>query len=149
MTPAHLVPAIRGGGGADESARTQLVMVVDDDVRVREAMVDMLADAGFRAVGFGDAREALASLGRAEPDLILLDLMMPAMDGADFLVRLRGLEPPCDVPVLIVSGIGRLVQGITAEQARSQNIRGVISKPVEYSTLISEVSYVIGPPRRR
>jgi CheY-like chemotaxis protein len=146
MPPASLIPAIRGGGGA-EPARTQVVMVVDDDARVREAIVDMLADAGFRAVGFADGREALASLGRTEPDLILLDLMMPSMDGADFLGRLRALEPPCDVPVLIVSGIGRLVQGIAPEQARSQNIRGVISKPVEYATLISEVSYVIGRPR--
>jgi CheY-like chemotaxis protein len=144
MASARRPRAIRGGADAG----TPLVMVVDDDARVREAMVDMLADAGFRAIGFGDAREALASLDRAEPDLIVLDLMMPAMDGADFLRRLRGREPPCDVPVLIVSGIGRLVQGITADQARSQNIRGVISKPVEYATLISEVSYIVGPPRR-
>src|SRR5689334_16347229 len=114
----------------------QLVMVIDDDARVRAAIVDMLADAGYRAVGFDDAHEALVSVRRVEPDLILLDLMMPGMDGADFLARLRALEPPCDVPVLIVSGIGRLVEGIAREQARSENVRGVISKPVEYATLI-------------
>jgi chemotaxis family two-component system response regulator PixG len=148
MGDAHLVPAIRGGG-AGEPERAQVVLVLDDDTRVREAMVDMLADAGFRAVGVADAREALASVARIDPDLILLDLMMPSMDGADFLVRLRALALPREVPVLIVSGIGRLVQGIAPEQARSQNIRGVISKPVEYATLISEVSYIIGPPRGR
>jgi CheY-like chemotaxis protein len=125
----------------------QMVVVVDDDARVRDAMVDMLLDAGFRAMGFADAREALARLQSLDADLILLDLMMPSMDGADFLVQLRATPVLGDVPVLIVSGIGRLVQGMSAEQARSQNIRGVISKPVEYATLISEVTYVIGPPR--
>jgi CheY-like chemotaxis protein len=147
MGEARLVPVIRGGGA--DAGRAQVVVVVDDDARVREAFVDMLTDAGFRAVGFGDGREALGSLGRVDPDLIILDLMMPAMDGADFLAQLRAQPAAREIPVLIVSGIGRLVRGIAPEQARSQNIRGVISKPVEYATLISEVSYIIGPPRGR
>jgi CheY-like chemotaxis protein len=140
LSVAYSAPAMGEG-------HAQVVVVVDDDTRVRDAMVDMLTDAGYRAVGFGDAREALARLASIEPELILLDLMMPSMDGADFLVQLRAVPEGRDVPVLIVSGIGRLVQGMSPEQARSQNIRGVISKPVEYATLISEVTYVIGAPR--
>jgi CheY-like chemotaxis protein len=132
--------------GDEGARRPQSVVVVDDDGRVRDAMVDMLLDAGYRAVGFADAREALVRLPSLDADLILLDLMMPSMDGADFLVQLRATPEMREIPVLIVSGIGRLVQGMSTEQARSQNIRGVISKPVEYATLISEVTYIIGPP---
>src|SRR5207245_972875 len=81
------------------------VLVVDDDTEIRETMIDVLADAGYKAVGACDGVEALAHL-RDDEDrwcVVLLDLMMPNMDGRAF--RAEQLQDPhlSPIPVVIVS----------------------------------------------
>ena len=60
------------------------IMVVDDEEGVISTFVDFLNEAGFDATGYTDAQEALAVLENFSPDLILLDIMMPKVDGYEF-----------------------------------------------------------------
>ena len=71
------------------------VLVVDDEVGLRHAVVSFLERRGFAALGVGDGREALETLGRESPppDVIVTDVRMPGMGGREFLARLRAEHP--------------------------------------------------------
>ena len=81
------------------------ILVVDDHPLTRDALTSLLAQGGFDVVGeAGDGAEALELAHTLQPDLILLDLTMPGMDGLTVLPRLRSAAPRCEVVVLTASG---------------------------------------------
>jgi DNA-binding response OmpR family regulator len=123
------------------------IMVVEDDAPFRAALLDMLAEAGYTATGFPGGREALAGLAAVRPALVILDLVMPGMDGADFLTRLRATPEGAALPVLILSGIGEaLLASVNPLAARDEGILGVVAKPVRFEDLIARVEDIVGPP---
>ncbi|HKB72021.1 MAG TPA: response regulator [Thermoanaerobaculia bacterium] len=85
------------------------VLVVEDDDDVREALLFLLEDEGVHAVGATDGRDALEKIENGlRPALILLDLMMPVMDGERFL-RARKVDPGlAAIPVVVVSAMQRM-----------------------------------------
>lgn len=82
---------------------TGTVLVVDDDPTVAEVVVDYLRRAGFATVHAPDGPTALALADEALPDLVVLDLMLPGMDGLEVCRRLRRLAP---VPVVMLTALG-------------------------------------------
>ena len=81
------------------------VLIVDDHPLTREALASLLKAHGFEVAGFAsDGAEAIVEAARLQPDLILLDLLMPDMDGITALPRLREAAPNCEVVVLTASG---------------------------------------------
>ena len=109
------------------------VLVVEDDVDIRECLMDFLADNGYEPVGAVHGQEALQKLGGADvrPCMILLDLMMPVMDGRTF--REHQLQQPglSQIPVVIVSASRE------AEQtAKDLNTAGHLPKPLNLKTLL-------------
>src|SRR5919202_3004629 len=81
------------------------ILVVDDHPLTREALSSLLGTHGFDVVGeASDGAEAIDAAARLRPDLILLDLSMPGMDGIAALPRLREAAPECEVVVLTASG---------------------------------------------
>jgi DNA-binding NarL/FixJ family response regulator len=81
------------------------ILLVDDHPLTRSALAGLLAQNGFDVVGeAADGEEAIQSAGRVQPDLILLDLSMPGLDGLSALPRLREAAPACEVVVLTASG---------------------------------------------
>ena len=82
-----------------------LILVVDDDRDIRDSLIETLEDHGFRATGAANGAEALDVLRRSpeRPSLILLDLMMPVMDGPGF--REEQLKNPswAEIPVVVIS----------------------------------------------
>lgn len=88
----------------DDAGKT--VMVVEDDEDIRDSVRDILEGEGYQVCTAANGQEALAALLRAaRPCLILLDLMMPVMDGQQFLARLRSQPSFADIPVVVVSAI--------------------------------------------
>ena len=81
------------------------VLVVEDDVDIRQALMEILEDHGFTALGAADGAEALDFLTRASdlPCVILLDLMMPVMDGATFRDAQRSDPRLASIPVVVLS----------------------------------------------
>jgi CheY-like chemotaxis protein len=81
------------------------VLVVDDDPEVRESLRDVLSEEGYAVTEAGDGADALATLGGSTvPDLVLLDLGMPNMDGYEFLERREASAKLKAVPVIVISG---------------------------------------------
>ena len=80
------------------------ILVVDDLPYLREVQVLLLNEAGYVTTALGNAREALARLPEIAPDLILLDVAMPGMDGRQFLSALRAAPRWRGVPVILTTG---------------------------------------------
>jgi CheY-like chemotaxis protein len=79
------------------------ILVVDDDPAIRDVISDILEMASYTVDTASNGAEALAQVGEARPAAILLDLMMPVMDGWNFLRECRG-EPTCaQVPIIVMS----------------------------------------------
>jgi two-component system, NarL family, nitrate/nitrite response regulator NarL len=81
------------------------VLVVDDHPLTRDALAALLRSHGFELAGIAaDGEEAIAAAAQTQPDLVLLDLLMPGLDGLSALPRLRDAAPGCEVVVLTASG---------------------------------------------
>jgi CheY-like chemotaxis protein len=118
-------------------ASSQTVLVVEDDNDVREAMIHVLETEGYVAVGAGDGEEALTQLqGGLNPCVILLDLMMPRMDGWEFIEEHRRLESR--TPIIVVSAYG------SPEQVRSEGVIAYLRKPVDIDALLALVARQCG-----
>lgn len=132
-----------GDGG---HSRKVQVLVLDDDDRLRDVLVAVLESAAYVVAGVATAKDALERFGELDPDLVILDMMMPEIDGFEFLARLRANSAFKRVPVLISSALGgTLARAIESRSAASLGIVGVLSKPVDMTTLIEQVRATIGP----
>jgi DNA-binding response OmpR family regulator len=83
------------------------VLVVEDDPTVAEVVVTYLRHAGLEATHVSDGAEAVPTFERLSPDLVVLDLMLPHVDGLEICRRLRALDPPGNaVPVVMLTALG-------------------------------------------
>lgn len=106
------------------------VLVVDDEVDIRDAVSELLADEGYVVQTAGDGAEALRKARDLHPSLVLLDLMMPGMNGWEFRAA-QAVDPELKlIPVVILSAYGREA-GLEAE--------AFIQKPFGLEELLSTV----------
>lgn len=84
----------------------QYILVVDDDADFREALCEVLVEAGYPVEQAGDGAQALAKVAEEVPGIILLDLKMPGIDGWGVMERLRADPRAAGVPILILSAYG-------------------------------------------
>ena len=119
-------------------AGERLVLVIDDDPDILQTLGLCLSSEGYRVLMAANGKEALDILEREQPNVILLDLMMPVMDGWQFVAELdhRGQR---DVPLLILSA-DRSVQG-HAQQLRAS---GHLAKPFDLDELLGKVQQLTG-----
>jgi CheY-like chemotaxis protein len=113
------------------------ILIVDDMPYLRDVQVLLLNDAGYAATALGSAREALERLSELAPDLILLDVSMPEMDGRQFLARLRAAPEWRHVPVILTTGRA-------AEQIARENGCEILPKPFTDVALLDRVRKLIG-----
>jgi CheY-like chemotaxis protein len=102
------------------------VLVVDDESIARESLARLLTSGGHAVVTAANGRDAWLTLYEGVPDLILLDLMMPQMDGVTFLTLLRRSDHWSRVPVIVVTGLSA-DEGMVRE-ARKLGVADVLSK---------------------
>ena len=115
------------------------ILIVDDMKYLRDVQVLVLADAGYSTTALSSAREALDRLPELAPDLILLDVSMPGMDGRQFLARLRSTPQWQRLPVILTTG--RAVDDMARE-----NSCDVLTKPFTDIALLDHVRKLIGDP---
>jgi CheY-like chemotaxis protein len=115
------------------------VLIVDDESDIRQAVAEVLAEEGHQVVAAGDGEEALAQIRAFHPELVLLDLMMPVMDGHAFAQVLYGRERDRAIPIVVISADG------DPQKAAALGARGFLAKPFDIDALLSEVESLAHP----
>ena len=83
-----------------------MIYYLEDDVNIRDLTVYALTQAGYSARGFGDAQELFAALAEETPELVLLDIMLPGIDGLEVLRRLRDDPRSARPPIMMLTAKG-------------------------------------------
>ena len=117
-------------------------MIVDDDLDIRDSMQEILEDQGYAVVTACDGADALAQLrGGLRPRLILLDLMMPVMDGFAFCQEWKKDPALSVVPVIVISA-----DAAVTKKAAACGATGFLDKPLNLQTLIEAVERYTARP---
>jgi CheY-like chemotaxis protein len=121
------------------------VLVVDDDQELALVLADALAELGYRTLCAHDGEGAMRSVAESRPAAIILDLLMPRMDGLAFLGSRRNDDRLAEIPVIVLSGERELTQ-----RARSLDADVVLEKPVNLLMLMGAIEKVLdGSPAGR
>lgn len=117
---------------------TAQILIVEDDDDLREVVADLLSDLGYRVASAINGRDALDYLrSHRPPSLIVLDLMMPVMDGVEFCRR-RLRDPALrSIPIFLFTARGQSIANISAVR--------VLKKPLVVSEFIDAVRSVMTP----
>lgn len=110
------------------------VLVVDDEADMRWLLAGVLRDQGFEVAGAEDGQAALAQIAREPPDVILLDLKMPGLDGIQVLERTKAADP--HMPVVIVTAYGDLTSAV---QAMRLGAYDYLTKPFDNDEVVFTV----------
>jgi DNA-binding response OmpR family regulator len=116
---------------------SESVLVVDDDGDVRALVAELLSRAGYRVSQAENGREALKTLYDERPDLIVLDVSMPELDGWGTLERIRELS---DVPVMMLTALGAELEKVRALRAGADDY---MTKPFGRQELLARVENLL------
>jgi CheY-like chemotaxis protein len=122
----------------DPKPNGNTILIVDDEVGVLEVVEFILIDLGYTVISALNGRDALARLAESPPDLILLDFMMPIMDGAAFLKSIRADPKYRDIPVILTSAL--------PEQTIKSKCPGYnlfLRKPYKFESLIQGINSLL------
>ncbi|QYF93869.1 EAL domain-containing protein [Massilia sp. PAMC28688] len=122
------------------STKRGVVLVADDDPVMRLLMIEMLGQVGLDGIEAGDGRQAVSCFQRAAPDLILMDVDMPNMDGFSACREIRRIESGAPVPIIMVTG-GDDIDAVT--RAYEVGATDFVSKPINWPILGHRVLYVL------
>jgi CheY-like chemotaxis protein len=111
------------------------ILIVDDDAELRQMLARMLASLPCRILEAGDGLSALTLAAQEHPDLILLDLIMPGLDGWGVLKALKAEPATAAIKVLLVTGSGAL----DLAMAQAAGATGLLEKPFTLAQLRAQV----------
>lgn len=119
---------------------SQMIYCIEDDMNIRELVAYALKTSGYEAIGFENAAEFYKGLKNGNPDLILLDIMLPDEDGISILKKLRARNEHKDIPVIM----------LTAKSTEYDKVKGLdvgaddyVTKPFGVMELISRIKAVL------
>jgi CheY-like chemotaxis protein len=120
------------------------VLIVEDDRALARTLARNLEQAGYSCRQAHDGVSALAEVGKAKPDLILIDMLLPKKDGQAVMATLQASDGTRGIPMIAMSGVFRGAGA--AKSATSVGARSFLEKPFESQVLIDHVSRLIGKP---
>jgi two-component system response regulator MprA len=120
---------------------TPTVLIVDDEPALREIMADALAAEGYRVTTVVDGAQALDHVRETRPDLIVLDLMIPVLDGWAFIDAYREIAED-EIPII---GVSANMTTEIAARLRKLGVRVCLAKPFDLDELIGCAKVCSGP----
>jgi CheY-like chemotaxis protein len=122
----------------------QHILVVDDDPAIRDVVADILEISDYPVQTAVNGAEALEKIRQDQPAAVLLDLMMPVMDGWEFLRACRNESPCSHVPIVVMSAARE-----ASDVADELGAQAFLPKPFELDAILSVVGQVVEPGARR
>jgi CheY-like chemotaxis protein len=110
------------------------ILIIDDEPGIIDVLKTRLENHAFEVLGAADGEEGLAKVIIQKPDLIILDVLMPEMDGYSFLLELKKLEGGGAIPVIVLTGKDRM-----EEIFKLEGIQDYLHKPFEPEQLIAKI----------
>mgnify|MGYP006292751747 CR=1 FL=1 len=123
-----------------ENARKKKILVVDDSETNLLLLRAVLEDAGYEVELLNDSREAMEYIHHHKPDLVLLDLLMPGMDGFEFMNCLHEGELNGSFPVVVVTAYD---SHTNMKKAKDLGAVDVINKPIEISSFLGRIEKIV------
>lgn len=115
------------------------ILIIEDEPNIRELLTDMLTDAGYQILLAADGPSGLREAILGNPDVIVLDLGLPLMDGFEVLERLKSQSVTRDIPVLVVSAHA---QRHHKQRALASGASDFITKPWNHGEVAAKVKSV-------
>jgi two-component system cell cycle response regulator DivK len=119
------------------------ILVVEDQEDNRQILRDLLASAGFRMVEAHDGQEALTLARSERPDLILMDIQLPILDGYEATRGIKRDPELKDIPIIAVTSYA--LSG-DEERAREAGCDAYVAKPYSTRLLLAKIGQFLGPP---
>ncbi|WP_250036379.1 response regulator transcription factor [Paractinoplanes maris] len=116
------------------------VLIAEDDEDVRELVAQRLAAAGYQTVTVDNGNAALTAANLQRPDLIVLDIDMPGLDGLTVCQQLQGLSRTSNIPVLILSARSR---DLDRTHGRAMGASEYLAKPFDSADLVERVGQLL------
>ena len=114
------------------------ILVIEDDAFSRDALARLLMGEGYEAQSASDGESGIEKARAMHPDVIILDLNLPGIDGHQVIEMIRGDGPLKSVPILVVTGD----EDKAAREAVELGADGYLTKPVEFDDLIQAISHL-------
>ncbi len=124
----------------DSDPSKSTILVVDDNTQNLELLQAYLEDLGCKVVSAVDGVEAMQAVAQHNPDLILLDIMMPRMSGFEVCRRLKENQPTADIPVVMITALNELGD---IERAVAAGTDDFLSKPINKLELLTRVKSLL------
>src|SRR5258708_37561747 len=118
------------------------ILVVDDEIGARTLIGIMLDRGGFEVLKASDGNEALSLLEQDKPDLVILDIMMPGMDGFELCKRIRERPETTETPILMLSTRGDAESVMRGMDAGASDY---LPKPILHHDLVAKVRHLLDP----
>jgi two-component system, chemotaxis family, chemotaxis protein CheY len=118
------------------------ILVIDDDDIVRETIVEILKDGGYKVVSAEDGKRGMIAFRDEHPDLVVTDIIMPQQGGIQTISEIRHVRP--DAKIIAVSGGGRASSNDLLHVARQIGAADTIAKPFDPDELLSLVKACLG-----
>ncbi|NQU18017.1 MAG: response regulator [Candidatus Saganbacteria bacterium] len=112
------------------------ILIVDDDADFLKATSMVLQSSGYEAYSADSGEEALKCIAKSHPALILLDILMPGMDGHQLASKIRQQEKTKEIPIIMITG---KKDHATISKSFKFNISGYVVKPFENSQLLDKI----------
>jgi CheY-like chemotaxis protein len=126
-----------------DGSASQLVAIVDDEEDITTFLRVALEDHGYRVLAVNDARDALDRLAVAQPDVVLLDLLMPQVTGVSLYARIVGHPRLKQVPVVILSGLARREEHVAFFRQDGVPLPAAfVDKPVDVDEVLATIRRV-------
>jgi DNA-binding response OmpR family regulator len=137
-SPIIIVRSMQAKGAHE----VKTIAYIEDDSDMIDLVSIILQKHGYKVAGFTESREILPRLESVKPELILLDLMMPHVDGIEVYEEIKSQEGMDEVPIIIISAMKRAVEEI--EREGKIKVEACLAKPFTISELLGTVNRIIG-----
>lgn len=122
------------------------ILIVDDELDFSELVQYRLSDCGYKFIIATNSTDALNSAWDNPPDLILLDLLLPDLDGLSVCEIFTRHPATLDIPIIMITAVG---SDVTRYSAQVAGAREFFSKPVDFETLKTAIATILGAPKSK
>jgi chemosensory pili system protein ChpA (sensor histidine kinase/response regulator) len=124
-----------------EESEVKTILIVDDDLFIRTGLSDVLTKHGYAVITAKDGIEAFKELTQRNPDVIIIDKVMPNFDGFEFCKLLRGIRKFHPIPIILISG---KMSPDDEDEAMHMGFFDYLQKPIDETVLVRRIRWALG-----